>query len=349
MNQLEKYTELLLQMLAIPALSRNEDSRATFLEHWFLAEGFTVERVVNNLVVTAGCNPAYATLLLNSHLDTVAPGDGWRTDPYQPLSVNGRITALGSNDAGGSVVGLTAAFCQLTKMDKADGIVLVISAEEEVSGKNGITAVIPLLKAIQFAIVGEPTAMQPAVAERGLMVIDAQAKGVAGHAARDEGENAIYNAIKDIERIRKLSFDDPSEWLRDPSLNVTMVNAGTAHNVIPAICDFVIDVRSNDRYTNQRLLDLLREVCNSSLKPRSMRLNSSSLSPQHRVFRLLREMQLKPFGSPTLSDMALLDVPAVKMGPGDSSRSHTANEYIDILEIEQGIEQYIRLIRMIAE
>ncbi|MCF8345599.1 MAG: M20/M25/M40 family metallo-hydrolase [Bacteroidales bacterium] len=346
---MEKYTELLLQMLAIPAQSRNEESRATFLEHWFLTEGFNVKRIANNLVVTAGCDPAHATLLLNSHLDTVAPGDGWKTDPYQPVSENGRITALGSNDAGGSVVGLIAAFCKLNEMDKADGIVLVISAEEEVSGKNGITAVIPLLKAIRFAVVGEPTAMQPAVAERGLMVVDAQAKGTAGHAARDEGENAIYIAINDIQRIRKLTFDDPSEWLQDPSVNVTMVSAGSAHNVIPATCDFVIDVRSNDRYTNQRLLNLLREQCDSSLKPRSMRLNSSFLSPHHKVFRLLKEMQLNPYGSPTLSDMALLDVPAVKIGPGDSSRSHTANEYIGILEIAQGIEQYIRLIRKIAE
>jgi len=257
--------DLLLKMLAIPALSRNENNRAAFLEQWFIAEGFTVKRVSNNVVVTAGGNPTHASLLLNSHMDTVAPGDGWSTNPYQPVYENGRITALGSNDAGGAVVALTAAFCQLTETDKAEDIVLVISAEEEVSGENGISAVVPLLKALKFAVVGEPTAMQPAVAERGLMVIDARAKGMAGHAARDEGENAIYKALRDIERIRQISFENHSEWLRDPSINVTMVSAGTAHNVIPATCDFVIDVRSNDQYSNKRLLDLLSEICESGL------------------------------------------------------------------------------------
>jgi len=344
MSDAGKYIEPLLQLLAIPALSRKEKLRADFLEKWLKREGFTLKRTGNNLVVTAGNNPAQSTILLNSHMDTVAPGGGWKSDPFVPLFEEGRITGLGSNDAGASVISMVAAYNNLAERDLADGIVLVISAEEEVSGKNGLSSVIPDLPRLKFAVVGEPTSLQPAIAERGLMVVDAVAKGVAGHAARNEGENAIYNAMTDISKIRELVFDRPSEWLTDPAVNVTMIDSGTGHNVVPARCEFVIDVRSNDQYSNTMLLERLKRQCNSELTPRSLRLNSSFLNTNHPLFELFGKLNLIPFGSPTLSDMALLDVPAVKIGPGESSRSHSANEYIYISEIEQAVGLYTTLL-----
>jgi len=340
MTVLEKHIDLLVQTLAIPAMSRNEETRAAFLQRWLVKQGFTVIRNRNNLVITGGNDPAKATLLLNSHMDTVAPVAGWTTDPYLPVNGNGRITGLGSNDAGASVVSLIAAYRHLVEKGMAGQVVLVISAEEEVSGTHGITSVLPLLPALEFAVVGEPTGMQPAVAERGLMVLDAAASGISGHAAREEGENAIYHAMDDIEKIRGLKFNEHSDWLWDPSVSVTMIQAGTGHNVVPDTCEFVIDVRSNDKYTNERLLEILTAECASQLVPRSMRLRSSSLSKEHPAFRVIETLGMQPFGSPTLSDMALLSFPAVKIGPGDSARSHTANEYIFIAEIEEAIDRY---------
>ncbi|MEX0981848.1 MAG: M20/M25/M40 family metallo-hydrolase [Bacteroidales bacterium] len=344
-----KYIELLLQLLAIPALSRKEEIRADFLENWLKKEGFTLKRTGNNLVVTGGNNPALSTILLNSHMDTVAPGAGWKSDPFVPLSEEGRITGLGCNDAGASVISMVAAYRNLVERNMADRVVMVISAEEEVSGKNGLSSVIPELPGLKFAVVGEPTSLQPAIAERGLMVVDAVAKGTAGHAARDEGENAIYKAMTDISVIREIVFNRPSEWLPDPSVNVTVIHAGTGHNVVPARCEFIIDVRSNDHYSNKMLLDLLKNRCSSELTPRSLRLNSSFLNKNHPLFELFGKMNLIPFGSPTLSDMALLDIPAVKIGPGDSSRSHSANEYIYISEIEQAVDLYTNLLEEILK
>lgn len=349
MTVLEKHIDLLVQTLAIPAMSRNEETRAAFLQRWLGKQGFSVIRHRNNLVITGGNDPAKATLLLNSHMDTVAPVAGWTTDPYLPVNGNGRITGLGSNDAGASVVCLIAAYRHLVENKLADQVVLVISAEEEVSGTHGITSVLPLLPALEFAVVGEPTGMQPAVAERGLMVLDAVASGISGHAAREEGENAIYHAMEDIEKIRGLKFDEHSDWLWDPSVSVTMIQAGTGHNVVPDTCEFVIDVRSNDKYTNERLLEILKEECASQLVPRSMRLRSSSLPKEHPAFRVIETLGMQPFGSPTLSDMALLNIPAVKIGPGDSARSHTANEYIFISEIEEAIDRYTAFLELLIK
>jgi acetylornithine deacetylase len=343
-----EYIELLIEMLSIPALSRKEESRADFLENWCRKKGLTLMRTGNNLVVTGGEDPASASVMLNSHMDTVSPGNGWDSDPFVPVTDNGAITGLGSNDAGASVISMISAYLDLVERKMANKIVLVISAEEEVSGENGISAVLPALRNLKLAIIGEPTSMQPAVAERGLMVIDAMAKGVAGHAARNEGENAIYKAMTDINTIRNLTFDEPSEWLSSPSVNITMIDAGTAHNVVPAICKFVIDVRSNDRYPNKRLLNLLKAKCNSELSARSLRLNSSFLTQGHPVYKILFQLGLTPYGSPTLSDMALLNVPAVKIGPGDSARSHTANEYIRVSEIDHAVEVYTALLEKIV-
>jgi acetylornithine deacetylase len=274
-------------------------------------------------------------------MDTVAPVEGWTTDPYAPILKGDQIFALGSNDAGASVVSLIASFHQMkTKLEEKLDLLLLISAEEEVSGQNGITAVLPLLDPVDGVIVGEPTGMHPAVAERGLMVLDGEAKGKAGHAARKEGENAIYKVMRDMESIQRLSLESKSEWLPEPSAQVTMISAGTSHNVVPDLCRFVVDVRSNDQYENEFLLELLRGACESDLKPRSTRLKPSGLAKDHFMMEAIQTCELEPFGSSTLSDMALIPYPAVKMGAGNSARSHTAGEYIRISELDKGIQTY---------
>jgi len=249
--------------------------------------------------------------------------------------------ALGSNDAGASVATLIATFNKMkAQVEKELDLLLLISAEEEVSGQKGITAVLPKLDDLDAVIVGEPTGMQPAVAERGLMVLDGEARGKAGHAARMEGENAIYAAIRDMEQMRRLNFESKSEWFPEPGIQVTMISAGTSHNVVPDVCRFVVDVRSNDQYGNQYLLEVLRDACESDLVPRSTRLKPSGLSKDHFLMEAIQTCKLKPFGSSTLSDMALIPYPSLKMGPGDSARSHTAGEHIFLTELEEGIEIY---------
>ncbi len=340
MNKAEIYLDLLVQMIAIPAISRHEDTRAAFLQKWLEKRGHKVRRNGNNLIVSRAADISNAEILLNSHIDTVSATGGWESDPFIPVRKNGRITGLGSNDAGASVVSLVAAYEVLAELDQEGKLVLVLSAEEEISGKQGIGSVLPDLPQLKFAVVGEPTVMQPAVAERGLMVLDAVAIGKAGHAARGEGVNAIYKAMEDLKNIQELTFNEESDWLTPPSVNVTMINSGTAHNVIPDSCEYVIDVRSNDCYSNDRLLKILQETCKAEIRPRSMRLRSSFLQASHPIFRIFDGLELEPFGSPTLSDMALMSFPAVKIGPGDSARSHTANEYIGENEIEDAIEIY---------
>lgn len=336
------HTDLLMEMLSIPAVSRKEEERSDFLESFLQGLGYEVQRKFNNLLVgNSRANDSRPRILLNSHMDTVAPVEGWTTDPYTPLLKGDQIFALGSNDAGASVVSLIASFHQMkTKLEEKLDLLLLVSAEEEVSGQNGITAVLPLLDPLDGVIVGEPTGMHPAVAERGLMVLDGEAKGKAGHAAREEGENAIYKVMKDMERIQRLSLESKSEWLPEPSAQVTMISAGTSHNVVPDVCRFVVDVRSNDQYENEFLLELLRRACESELEPRSTRLKPSGLAKDHFLMEAIQTCGLEPFGSSTLSDMALIPYPAVKMGPGDSARSHTAGEYIRISELDKGIETY---------
>jgi acetylornithine deacetylase len=336
------HTKLLMDMLSIPALSRNEGERSDFLESFLQGLGYEVQRTFNNLLVgNTKASDSRIRILLNSHMDTVAPVEGWTTDPYAPILKGDQIFALGSNDAGASVVSLIASFHQMkTKLEEKLDLLLLISAEEEVSGQKGITAVLPLLDPVDGVIVGEPTGMHPAVAERGLMVLDGEAKGKAGHAARKEGENAIYKVMRDMESIQRLSLESKSEWLPEPSAQVTMISAGTSHNVVPDLCRFVVDVRSNDQYENEFLLELLRGACESDLKPRSTRLKPSGLAKDHFMMEAIQTCELEPFGSSTLSDMALIPYPAVKMGPGDSARSHTAGEYIRISELDKGIQTY---------
>jgi acetylornithine deacetylase len=340
------YTDLLMEMLSIPALSRKEGKRADFLESVLRGLGYELQRMHNNLLVgNAKAKDSRPRFLLNSHMDTVAPVEGWTSDPYSPKLEGDKITALGSNDAGASVLSLIASFHRMKARleDKLD-LLLLLSAEEEVSGKNGITAVLPLLDALDGVIVGEPTGMHPAVAERGLMVLDGEARGKAGHAARKEGENAIYKVMRDMENIQRLSLESKSEWLPEPSAQVTMISAGTSHNVVPDVCRYVVDVRSNDQYGNEILLELLRGVCESDLQPRSTRLKPSGLAKDHFMMDAIHACGLEPFGSSTLSDMALIPYPAIKMGPGDSARSHTAGEYILKSEIEEGIDIYCRFL-----
>lgn len=339
--------DLLMEMLSIPAISREEGERADFLEAYMKAQDWPVTRIHHNLLLGDPDAPG-ASVLLNSHMDTVPPSDGWESDPFAPEVKGNKIVALGSNDAGASVVCMLAAFAQMKeRLGDRINLMVLISAEEEVSGSHGISAVLPALGSLDAVVVGEPTGMAPAVAERGLMVLDARIRGESGHAARGEGKNAIYEAMKDVEAIRNLKFPKGSEWLPAPGAQVTMISAGSRHNVVPDLCTYVVDVRSNDNYGNKTLLEMIRSVCSAELEPRSLRLKASGLDRGHELMKTIRALGLKPFGSSTLSDMALIPFPAIKMGPGDSSRSHTAGEYILKSELEQGVELYCRFLKHI--
>jgi len=283
-------------------------------------------------------------------MDTVPPVNGWEGDPFIPVEKDGRLIALGSNDAGASVVTLISVFHSMKEnRNMRLNLVLLISAEEEISGEKGLRAVLPSLGRVDGVIVGEPTEMHAAVAERGLLVLDGTVKGKAGHAARAEGVNAISLAMEDVAAIGRLQFPETSEWLQDPSAQVTMIKGGTKHNVIPDVCSYVMDVRSNDRYSNIDLLKMIRECCHAELTPRSTRLTSSGLNRDHILMQAVEACGLKAFGSSTLSDMALFPFPALKMGPGDSARSHTAGEFILPGEMEQGIAGYRKYIKALEK
>jgi acetylornithine deacetylase len=350
MSKQISYSELLMEMLSIPATSRKEEKRAEFLESYLNDLGIDVARIHNNLLI--GCPQADGgkpAVLLTSHMDTVSPAAGWETDPFTPLLNADRITGLGSNDAGASVVTMIASFLKMNRILKERiNLMLLICAEEEVSGMHGISSVLDRLGNLDAVIVGEPTGMQPAVAERGLMVLDGEVKGKAGHAARKEGENAIYSAMKDIQSIHGLDFPKQSKWLPPAGAQVTMISAGTGHNVVPDLCKYVVDVRSNDRYGNEELLKIIRSVCHADLEPRSTRLKPSVLPSDHALMCAIKAMGLKPFGSSTLSDMALIPFPSVKLGPGFSDRSHSAGEFILIRELEEGITVYCRFLESLS-
>lgn len=336
------YSDLLKEMISIPAISRDEEKRADFLEDFLKGMGHRVTRIHNNLLLgDSGMNPEKPTFLLNSHMDTVKPVAGWKSDPFEPLVEGDRITGLGSNDAGASVVSLIAAYHEMAPRVRDElNLLLLISAEEEISGARGMEAVISGFKNLTGVIVGEPTEMQPAVAERGLMVLDVSVKGVAGHAARQEGTNAIYKAMEDVNAIASLSFPEKSEWLPPAGAQVTLISAGTGHNVVPDLCTFIVDVRSNDRYGNERMLEMISSVCQSKVEARSTRLKPSILPDDHLFMQAMQDCDLTAFGSSTLSDMALIPFPSIKMGPGDSARSHTAGEYILESELDQGVKGY---------
>ena len=335
---------LLKELIAIPSVSREEEQAADCLQRYIELQGMETGRKGNNVWCLS---PAFdlkrPTLLLNSHIDTVKPVAGWRKPPFAPTESNGRIYGLGSNDAGASVVSLLQVFLALCRTAQPYNLVYLASCEEEVSGAGGIESALPLLPPITFALVGEPTEMQPAIAEKGLMVLDVTATGRSGHAARDEGDNAIYKVLDDVAWFRDYRFPRVSPLLGPVKMSVTQVNAGTQHNVIPDRCTFVVDIRSNECYTNE---ELFAEICrhlHCEAKARSFRLGSSHAPEGHPLVQRAIELGRVPFGSPTLSDQALMPFPSLKMGPGKSSRSHTADEFIFIKEIEEAISLYLRL------
>ena len=341
---------LLCRMIEIPSTSRNEHDVADMLEQCLQQEyGMDIRRDGNNLwCIASEYSPDRPTLMLNAHIDTVKPSGSWVRAPFHATVEGDRIYGLGSNDDGASVVSLVQAFRILSHTPLAYNLVLALSAEEEVSGKDGMEHLLTLLPPIDVALVGEPTGMQPAIAEKGLMVMDLTANGVAGHAARDEGDNAIYHALEDMIWLRDYRFDRISPLLGPVKMTVTIVNAGTQHNVVPDRCTFTVDVRSNELYTNEEIYETVRAHVHSEAKARSFRLSSSHIAPTHPLVRKAVALGRVPFGSPTLSDQALMRFPSLKMGPGNSARSHTADEYIVRGEISEAIAIYLSMLRDLA-
>ncbi len=331
-----KYITLLQRMIQTPSISGQEDAVCTLLEQWMTAEGCTPHRVGNNLWAECGDGPE--TILLNAHIDTVKPAASYTRDPFGGECDGTTVYGLGANDDGGSVIAMLAVFMDLLPAPiSGKRVVLTLTAEEENSGRNGIELLLPHIGHINYAIVGEPTSLKMAVAERGLMVLDAVAHGKAGHAAREEGVNALYIALDDILTLRQYAFDKVSPFLGKVKMTTTMIQAGTQHNVVPDTCNFVVDIRSNGLYTNEEILTILQPMVQSTLTPRSTRLNATSTDLELPLVMRAQQLGIEVFGSPTLSNMALLSCPKVKFGPGDSARSHTADEYIHIHEIEQAI------------
>lgn len=342
----EDSIHLLKQLIEIPSLSREENKTADLLEAFFHAHQLHPKRHLNNIwAFNKEYDPAKPTILLNSHHDTVKANPGYTRDPFSAEEEDGKLFGLGSNDAGGCLVSLIAAFRYFyAQSDLNYNLCMAATAEEEVSGKNGIESIVPLLGPLDFAVVGEPTLMNLAIAERGLIVLDCIAHGKAGHAAREEGENAIYNAIKDIEWFRTFKFPKESELFGPVKMSVTVINAGSQHNVVPAECTFTVDIRVTDSYKNEEIVEIVREHVLSEVHPRSTRLKPSSISKDHPFVRAGVELGRTTYGSPTTSDQALLDITSVKVGPGDSARSHMADEFIYLREIYEGIEIYIRIL-----
>jgi acetylornithine deacetylase len=344
-------TELLKSLVATQSFSKEEDKTATLIENFLQNHSVETNRHLNNVWAK---NKFFAegkpTVLLNSHHDTVKPNKGYTLDPFSPIEKDGKLFGLGSNDAGGCLVSLIVTF--LYYYDRADlkyNIVLAATAEEEISGRNGVEALLPILPSIDFAVVGEPTLMQMAVAEKGLLVVDCTAHGKAGHAAREEGDNAIYRAMMDIEWLYTFRFDKVSDLLGPVKMSVTSIETDNkAHNVVPSECKFVIDIRVNELYSQEEIIETLKQNLQSEVKPRSTRLRSSSIAMDHPIVQSGINLGRSFYGSPTTSDKALMRFPALKIGPGDSARSHTADEYIFVNEIKEGIDLYIRLLEQVV-
>ena len=337
--------QLLKKLIATPSVSRNEKDAADIMEQTIRSYGFEPQREANNLwIIDPHYDEIRPTLLLNAHIDTVKPVASWSREPFSPDVEDGVLYGLGSNDCGGGLCSLLQIFRMLTEKPQSYNLIYLASAEEEVSGKDGITRALPLLPHIDLAIVGEPTGMNPAVAETGLMVLDVIAHGKSGHAARNEGVNAIYEALDDRRWIRDYKFEKVSEFLGPTKMTLTVVNAGTQHNVIPDKCTMLVDIRTNEFYDNEEVSEFIRQHLKSEVKAHSFRLKSSRIDPEHPLIRKCVAMGMKPFGSPTLSDQALMHFPSFKLGPGESSRSHSANEFIRISEIRDAIAKYETLL-----
>ncbi len=343
--------ELLKALTATKSISREEGNAAALIRQFFTEKNVPFQQKTHNTWVTnAHFQPGLPTVLLNSHIDTVKPNEGWIRDPFQPSMEGNTLYGLGSNDAGGSLVALIAAFLHFYQRKNLPfNLLLAATAEEEISGKNGIAAILPEIGDIAVAIVGEPTEMTLAVAEKGLMVLDCTAFGESGHAARDEGENAIYRAMKDIHWFRNYQFQRVSKFLGMIKMSVTMIDAGYQHNVVPDRCKYVVDVRTTDAYRNEDVLRIIQRHVKSEVRARSTRLQPSGIDSDHPVVLAATELGLKTFGSPTLSDQALISVPSVKIGPGKSERSHRPDEFITLSEIEEGIDIYIQLLEALQK
>ena len=337
--------ELLKKLIATPSVSRNEKDATDIMEQTIRSYGFEPQREANNIwVIDPHFDESKPTLLLNAHIDTVKPVDSWQRHPYVPTIEGDLLYGLGSNDCGGGLCSLLQMFRMLTEKPQSYNLIYLASAEEEVSGKDGISRALPLLPKIDLAIVGEPTGMNPAVAEKGLMVLDVIAHGKSGHAARNEGVNAIYEALDDMRWIRDYKFEKVSEFLGPTKMTLTVVNAGTQHNVIPDKCTMLVDIRTNEFYDNEEVYHFICQHLKSEVKAHSFRLKSSRINPEHPLIKKCVAMGMKPFGSPTLSDQALMPFPSFKLGPGESSRSHSADEFIRISEIADAIAKYKELL-----
>jgi acetylornithine deacetylase len=340
---------LLQQLIATPSLSREEAGTATVIDHFLTERGVSTHRKMNNVwAFNKHYDAQKPTILLNSHHDTVKPNPGYTRDPFEAKTEDGKLFGLGSNDAGGCLTSLIATFLYFyDSEDLKYNLCIAATAEEEISGVNGLESVVPELGDLDFGIVGEPTLMQLAIAEKGLMVLDCTAHGKAGHAAREEGENAIYKAMADIEWFRTYRFAKESEVFGPIKMSVTIINAGSQHNVVPAVCTFTVDVRVTDAYRNEEVLEIIQEHVTSEVKARSTRLKPSSIDKNHPVVQAGLAMGRTTYGSPTTSDQALLHIPSLKLGPGDSARSHMADEFIYVDEIKEGIELYVKMLSSI--
>ncbi|MBL0144407.1 MAG: M20 family metallo-hydrolase [Chitinophagaceae bacterium] len=342
---------LLKKLIATPSFSKEEQDTAKIISSFLDTHQVVNKRVGHNIYAA---NKYYdvnkPTLLLNSHHDTVRPNKGFTLDPFSPIEKDGKLFGLGSNDAGGCLVSLMATFLHFYNTANLKyNIVFAASAEEEISGANGVELLLPHLGAINFGIVGEPTKLEMAVAERGLMVIDCIALGKAGHAARKEGENALYCAMEDINWIRDYRFEKVSDLLGETCLTVTVIETDNKqHNVVPGHCKFVIDARINELYSFEEVLEIFKQNLKSTFSPRSTRMKSTCIALDHPLVKAGIELGKGYYGSPTTSDKALMPFPTLKMGPGDSARSHTADEYIYLDEIKDGIETYIKIVRQIV-
>jgi acetylornithine deacetylase len=343
---MDKYISLLKSLISVSSLSRNEEEAAQIIRGFFTDSKVKYDSKVNNTwAKNQFWKDGLPVVLLNSHIDTVKPASGYTRNPFSPDVEDGVLYGLGSNDAGGPLVTLLAVFMHFNTMDNLPfNLIYAATAEEEISGTNGLESILSDLGKIDLAIVGEPTKMQMAIAEKGLMVLDCTAHGKSGHAAREEGENAIYKAIADIEKIRNYRFEKISDVLGPVKMSVTIINAGTQHNVVPDSCTFVVDVRTNEHYSNQQACEIITELIGSDVAPRSFRLNSSGITVDHPIVQRGISIGLNYYGSPTTSDQAVIPYPSIKIGPGDSARSHTADEYILIGEIEEGFRIYVDLL-----
>lgn len=344
---MEEYIQLLQKMIQTPSFSREESYVASIIRDFLKSKNINFQTQDNNTWCKNNrWEEGKPVILLDSHIDTVKPAKGWNTDPYTPILTGDKLTGLGSNDAGAPLVTLMAVFIALNKEKELPyNLIFAASAEEEISGPNGMVSILPKLGKIDFAVIGEPSGMEMAIAEKGLLVIDGSAHGKAGHAARNNGINAIYKALEDINILKDFKFEKASDILGPVKISVTQIKGGYQHNTIPDLCTFVIDVRTNEFYSNREAFKILKGLISSDLKQRSFRLNSSRIPMDHPIVLRAKEIGINCYGSPTTSDQAIIPCPSVKIGPGDSNRSHTADEYILLSEIENSFPVYIKLLK----